>query len=119
MEMKKQLEVLVVDNDRKIVNLVSLYLKHEGFEVSAAYDGQEAIDLVLQKQPALIILDLMLPKINGIDVCQIVHSKMRVPIIMLTARTTEEDKIIGLDLGADDYITKPFNQYQNYQLIRF
>jgi DNA-binding response OmpR family regulator len=118
METKNQLEVLVVDDDRKIVNLVSLYLKHEGFDVSAAFDGQEAIDLALQRQPALVILDLMLPKINGVEVCQILRSKMRVPIIMLTARTTEDDKIQGLDLGADDYMTKPFSPRELMSRVR-
>jgi DNA-binding response OmpR family regulator len=118
METKNPLEVLVVDDDHKIVNLVSLYLKHEGFDVSAAYDGQEALNLALQRQPALIILDLMLPKINGIEVCQILRSKMRIPIIMLTARTTEEDKIQGLDLGADDYMTKPFSPRELMSRVR-
>lgn len=118
METKNQSEVLVVDDDRKIVNLVSLYLKHEGFEVRAAYDGQEALNLALQRQPALVILDLMLPKINGIEVCQILRSKMRVPIIMLTARITEEDKIQGLDLGADDYVIKPFSPRELMSRVR-
>ncbi len=109
METTSPLEILVVDDDHKLVNLVSLYLKHDGFLVSAAYDGQEGLNLAIQRQPALVILDLMLPKIDGIEVCQILRSKMRVPIIMLTARTTEADKIQGLDLGADDYVTKPFS----------
>ena len=109
MKMNSPLEILVVDDDRKIVNLIGLYLKREGFDVSVAYDGQEAVNRAIQKQPALIILDLMLPKMNGMEVCQILRTKMRVPIIMLTARTTEEDKIGGLDIGADDYVTKPFS----------
>lgn len=118
METKNRLEILVVDDDRKIVNLVSLYLKHEGFDVSAAFDGQEAINQAIQRRPILIILDLMLPKINGIEVCQILRSKMRIPIIMLTARTTEEDKIQGLDLGADDYISKPFSPRELMSRVR-
>jgi len=116
--MKNRLEILVVDDDRKIVNLVSLYLKHEGFDVSAAFDGQEAVNQAVQRQPALVILDLMLPKINGIEVCQILRSKMHIPIIMLTARTTEEDKIQGLDLGADDYMTKPFSPRELMSRVR-
>ena len=109
MESNNSSEILIVDDDRKIVNLVGLYLKHEGFNVLVAYDGEEALNLAIQRQPALVILDLMLPKINGIEVCQILRTKTRTPIIMLTARTTEEDKIQGLDIGADDYVTKPFS----------
>jgi DNA-binding response OmpR family regulator len=118
METTAALEILVVDDDRKLVNLVSLYLKHEGFNVSVAYDGQEALNQAIQKQPALIILDLMLPKLDGLEVCQILRAKMRVPIIMLTARTTEEDKIHGLDLGADDYVAKPFSPRELMSRVR-
>lgn len=118
METNSPPEILVVDDDRKIVNLIGLYLKREGFDVSVAYDGQEAVNLAIQKQPALIILDLMLPKMNGMEVCQILRTKMRVPIIMLTARTTEEDKIGGLDIGADDYVTKPFSPRELMSRIR-
>jgi len=118
METNNPLEILVVDDDRKIVNLVGLYLQHEGFTVLVAYDGQEAINLAIQRQPTLIILDLMMPKMNGIEVCQILRTKTRVPIIMLTARTTEEDKIQGLDLGADDYVTKPFSPKELMSRVR-
>ena len=118
MEANKPAEILVVDDDRKIVNLVGLYLKHEGFSVLAAYNGQEALNLAIQRQPALIILDLMLPKLNGTEVCQILRTKTRIPIIMLTARTTEEDKIEGLDLGADDYVTKPFSPKELMSRVR-
>jgi DNA-binding response OmpR family regulator len=118
METNNLAEILVVDDDHKLVNLVSLYLKHEGFNVSVAYDGQEAINQAVQRQPALVILDLMLPKIDGLEVCQILRSKMRVPIIMLTARTTEEDKIQGLDLGADDYVAKPFSPRELMSRVR-
>jgi DNA-binding response OmpR family regulator len=118
MESHNLAEVLVVDDDRKIVNLVSLYLKHEGFHVLAANDGQEALNLAIQRRPALVILDLMLPKMNGIEVCQILRTKTQVPIIMLTARTTEEDKIQGLDFGADDYMTKPFSPKELMSRVR-
>lgn len=112
------LEILVVDDDRKIVNLVSLYLRHEGYNVSAAFDGQEALNLALQNLPALMILDLMLPKLSGSEVCHILRRKTHIPIIMLTARTTEEDKIHGLDLGADDYMTKPFSPKELMSRVR-
>jgi two-component system alkaline phosphatase synthesis response regulator PhoP len=118
MEPNNPLEILVVDDDRKIVNLVGLYLKHEGFTVLAAYDGQEALNLAIQRQPALIILDLMLPWMNGAEVCQILRTRTRIPIIMLTARTTEDDKIQGLDLGADDYVTKPFSPKELMSRVR-
>ncbi|MBP9676068.1 MAG: response regulator transcription factor [Anaerolineaceae bacterium] len=111
-------EVLVVDDDRKIVNLVSMYLKNEGFSVSVAYDGQDALNQALKKQPVLIILDLMLPKIDGKEVCQIIRDKTHTPIIMLTAKTTEEDIIEGLDLGADDYVTKPFSPKELMSRVR-
>jgi DNA-binding response OmpR family regulator len=118
METNNPLEILIVDDDKKIVNLVGLYLQHEGFTVLAAYDGPEALNLAFQRQPALIILDLMLPKINGIEVCQILRTKTRIPIIMLTARTTEDDKIQGLDIGADDYVTKPFSPKELMSRVR-
>ena len=118
MESNNLTEVLVVDDDKKIVNLVGLYLKHEGFNVLVAYDGEEALNLAIQRQPALIILDLMLPKMSGIEVCQILRSETRIPIIMLTARTTEEDKIEGLDIGADDYVTKPFSPKELMSRVR-
>ena len=102
-------KILVVDDDKKIVTLVALYLKNEGYQVLAAYDGEEAIDLYNRCLPDLIVLDLMLPKISGIEVCTILREKSDTPIIMLTARTTEEDKLLGLNIGADDYVTKPFS----------
>lgn len=118
MEVKRPLDILVVDDDKKIVHLVGLYLKHEGFNVLTAYDGQEAIDVALQRQPALVILDLLLPKVTGTEVCEILRAKSRIPIIMLTARATEEDKIEGLDLGADDYVTKPFSPKELMSRVR-
>jgi DNA-binding response OmpR family regulator len=103
-------DVLVVDDDRKTVHLVRLYLERAGFGVRAAYDGREALDLVRQQRPDLVVLDLMLPRMDGLDVCHILQQGPRpVPVIMLTARTTEEDKLFGLETGADDYITKPFS----------
>ena len=102
-------KVLVVDDDRKIVDLVRLYLERDGYRVIAAYGGLEALALARRKRPDLILLDLMLPEMDGLDVCRILQAESDVPVIMLTARTTDEDKLVGLELGADDYITKPFN----------
>ncbi len=101
--------ILVVDDDRKMVDLIRLYLEKDEYHVLVAYDGKQALEIARRFHPALIILDLMLPKVDGLDVCRILRAESRVPIIMLTARTTEEDKLTGLDLGADDYIVKPFS----------
>lgn len=102
-------KILVIDDDRKTVELVKLYLESEGYHVFSAYDGQMALQIARKHAPDLIVLDLMLPKIDGIEVCRTIRSESQVPIIMLTARTTEEDKLQGLNLGADDYIVKPFS----------
>jgi DNA-binding response OmpR family regulator len=110
--------ILVVDDDRKIVDLVSLYLKRDGYSVLTAYDGQEALDVARRKQPALIVLDLLLPELDGADVCRLLRAESQVPIIMLTARSTDNDKLNGLDLGADDYMTKPFNPRELMARIR-
>ena len=102
-------KILVVDDDRKIVELVRLYLEKDGYRVLVAYDGLKALELARQKRPDLIVLDLLLPEIDGLDVCRILQTESKVPIIMLTAKTTEEDRLVGLELGADDYVTKPFS----------
>jgi len=101
--------ILVVDDDVKTVELVKLYLNRDGYKVLTAYDGVEALRLARESQPDLIVLDLMLPGIDGLEVCRTLRAESDVPIIMLTARTTEQDKLTGLDLGADDYVTKPFS----------
>jgi len=111
-------KILVVDDDRKIVELIRLYLEKEGYQALVAYDGRQAIELVRQRQPDLVVLDLMLPMVDGLDVCRILRAESRVPIIMLTARTTEGDKLLGLDLGADDYVTKPFSPRELMARIR-
>ena len=111
-------KILVVDDDRKIVELVSLYLRREGYGVLAAYDGREALELARLKQPDLIVLDLLLPELDGKDVCRLLRTESSVPIIMLTARSTDDDKLVGLDLGADDYVTKPFNPRELVGRIR-
>ncbi|MFZ1239038.1 MAG: response regulator transcription factor [Anaerolineae bacterium] len=110
--------ILVVDDDKKIVQLVSLYLRKEGYRVLPAFDGQEALEIARSQQPDLIVLDLFLPELDGTDVCRLLRADSRVPIIMLTARATDEDKLLGLDLGADDYLTKPFNPRELVARVR-
>jgi two-component system alkaline phosphatase synthesis response regulator PhoP len=102
-------KILVVDDDVKTVELVRLYLNRDGYQVLTAYDGVEALRLARESYPDLIVLDLMLPDIDGLEVCRTLRHESDVPIIMLTARTTDQDKLMGLDLGADDYVTKPFS----------
>lgn len=103
------MRVLVVDDDVKTVELVKLYLNRDGYKVFSAYDGVEALRLARESHPDLIVLDLMLPGIDGLQVCRSLRGESDVPIIMLTAKTTDQDKLTGLELGADDYITKPFS----------
>jgi len=101
--------ILVVDDDAKTVELVKLYLNRDGYRVLTAYDGAEAVRLAREGHPDLIVLDIMLPGINGLEVCHTLRDESDVPIIMLTAKTTDQDKLTGLNLGADDYVTKPFS----------
>lgn len=110
--------ILVVDDDRKIVDLVALYLKRDGYSVLPAYDGQEALEMARRRRPDLVVLDLMLPELSGMDVCKLLRAESRMPIIMLTARAADEDKLRGLDLGADDYLTKPFNPRELVARVR-
>jgi DNA-binding response OmpR family regulator len=102
-------KILVVDDDVKIVELVKLYLLREGYNILTAYNGVDALKIARDSHPDLIVLDIMLPGIDGLEICKILRSESSVPIILLTARTTEQDRIIGLDLGADDYVIKPFS----------
>lgn len=102
-------KILVVDDEPAIREVVGLYLRRDGYTVIAAADGEEALDLYRKNVPDLVVLDLMLPKISGIEVCRKIQSERRVPLIMLTSRSEEEDRIIGLGLGADDYVVKPFS----------
>ena len=101
--------VLVVDDDAKTVDLVKLYLNRDGHRVITAYEGVEALRLARESHPDLIVLDLMLPGIDGLEICRTIRAESDVPIIMLTAKTTDQDKLTGLGLGADDYVTKPFS----------
>jgi len=107
--MRSARKILVVDDDRKTVSLVKLYLENDGHKVLCAYDGVEALRLAREERPHLVVLDLMLPGLDGLQVCRTLRSECDVPIIMLTAKTTEGDKLTGLELGADDYVTKPFS----------
>ena len=107
-EIKKK-TVLVVDDEVAIVELVKHHLKIEGYDVLEANDGITAVDIAIEKRPDLILLDVMLPKLDGLTVCQRIKNVYNVPILMITARDTEIDKILGLELGADDYVTKPFS----------
>ena len=107
--MSKTQQILICDDQAIIHETLGAYLANEGFEYFSARDGQEAVEQAEAKHPDLIILDLMMPKKSGIDVCREVRAKSRVPIIMLTAKGEEIDRILGLELGADDYIVKPFS----------
>ena len=101
--------ILVVDDEIKIRNLLTMFLKKENFQVAEAANGLEAIRKVEQVQPALVILDLMMPVVDGIETCREIRKFSDVPVIMLTAKTEEEDRIQGLEIGADDYVTKPYS----------
>jgi len=101
--------ILVVDDDARTVDLVKLYLERDGYNVITAYEGREAVAKFRQNNPNLVVLDLMLPGLDGMEICRILREESDVPIIMLTARTRDEDKLDGLDTGADDYVTKPFS----------
>ena len=101
--------ILVVEDESSIASFVALYLKNAGYTVRTASTGNEALTLAASEQPALIVLDLMLPDLDGIEVCKRIRQDSDVPILMLTARDEDVDKIIGLEVGADDYMTKPFN----------
>jgi len=110
--------ILVVDDEKNIVELARLYLEDAGYVVESAYDGAEALAKIRSLRPALVVLDLMLPKIDGWEVCRRVRATSDVPIIMLTARSEDVDKIVGLELGADDYLTKPFNPRELVARVR-
>ncbi|MFC1872048.1 response regulator transcription factor [Chloroflexota bacterium] len=111
-------KILVVDDEKKIVDILKAYLERNGYEVIVAYNGQSALELARRDSPDLIILDLMLPEVSGWDVCRELRRESAVPIIMLTARDDTTDKIIGLELGADDYVTKPFDPKEIISRVR-
>jgi two-component system alkaline phosphatase synthesis response regulator PhoP len=110
--------ILIVDDEPKIVQLARDYLEHAGFAVLTAFDGKTALAVVRSDKPDLIVLDLGLPQLDGLDVTRSIRKDSNVPIIMLTARSEETDKLIGLELGADDYITKPFSPKELVARVR-
>ncbi len=101
--------ILVVDDEKNIVQLARLYLSKEGYQVESAYDGAEGLKKAMSIRPALIILDIMMPEMDGLAVCKELRKTSNVPIIFLTARGDDVDRVVGLEIGADDYVTKPFN----------
>ncbi len=114
-------KILIVEDDRDIVEMVKYNLKEEGFETVAAFDGEQGIELARKERPDLIILDLMLPVIDGFEVCRIIKKDRLtadIPIIILSAKSQETDKVVGLELGADDYVTKPFSPRELIARIR-
>ncbi|MFZ5353717.1 MAG: response regulator transcription factor [Bacillota bacterium] len=106
------IRILIVDDEVKIVEVAKSYLEKEGYTVIEAYCGQQALEIFEKANPSLIILDLMLPDITGEDICKLIRKKSRIPIVMLTAKVEEDDILNGLNIGADDYMTKPFSPRQ-------
>lgn len=111
-------KILIIDDEPKIVEICQDYLKASGFEVIAALDGRTGLEKFHREKPDLVLLDLMLPGMNGLDICREIRKENATPIIMLTARVEETDKLIGLELGADDYITKPFSPREMVARVR-
>ena len=110
--------VLIVEDEESLADSVRYNLEREGFSVSVATDGRRAIDRFRSERPALVILDLMLPELSGLDVCRAIRAESDVPIIMVTAKDSEADKVTGLELGADDYVTKPFSVRELVSRVR-
>lgn len=102
-------KILVVDDEKPIAEILQFNLEKEGYEVICAYDGEEAVEKAFHEHPHLVLLDIMLPKLDGLEVCRKIRTRLDIPIIMLTAKDSEVDKVLGLELGADDYVTKPFS----------
>ncbi|HEY0691962.1 MAG TPA: response regulator transcription factor [Kribbella sp.] len=110
--------ILVAEDDRKQAELIRRYLEREGHLTVVVHDGRAAIDEARRRSPDLLVLDVMMPKVDGLDVCRVLRADGDVPIIMLTARATEDDLLLGLDLGADDYLTKPYNPRELVARVR-
>ncbi|MCG8686979.1 MAG: response regulator transcription factor, partial [Desulfobacterales bacterium] len=111
-------KILIIDDDIKLIDLLSEYFQENGFNVSAIMEGTQALKTIQEKEPDLIILDIMLPGKDGLDVLKEIRAKVSVPVIMLTARGDDTDRIVGLELGADDYLPKPFNPRELLARIR-
>jgi len=111
-------KILIVEDDRNLLDTLKYNLRKEGYDVVTAVDGAEALDIARREKPDLIILDIMLPKVSGFEVCRILRKEMIVPILMLTAKVEEVDKVVGLEIGADDYMTKPFSMRELLARVR-
>jgi two-component system OmpR family response regulator len=111
-------KVLIVEDDTNLLETLKYNLRKEGYDVVTASDGEQAIEVARREKPNLIILDIMLPKMNGFEVCRVLRKEMTVPILMLTAKADETDKIVGLEIGADDYMTKPFSMRELLARVR-
>ena len=118
MQKSNEKPVLIVEDDRNTAALVATYLEKEGFVTVTAYDGQQALDMARQHDPAFIILDVMLPKFDGWEICRRIRKYSDVPILMLTAREDEIDRVMGLSLGADDYVVKPFSPRELVERVK-
>ncbi len=111
-------KVLIVEDDANLLEAIKYNLHKEGYDVATAGDGEQALEIAHREKPSLLILDIMLPKLNGFEVCRILRKEMTVPILMLTAKVDETDKIVGLEIGADDYMTKPFSMRELMARVR-
>jgi two-component system OmpR family response regulator len=114
----KEKTILIVEDDKPLLDVLKYHLDKEGYNVVTALDGSQALDVARSSQPDVVLLDIMLPKIDGFEVCRILRKEMTVPILMLTAKDSEIDKIVGLEIGADDYLTKPFSMRELMARIR-
>ncbi|MEF2248301.1 MULTISPECIES: response regulator transcription factor [unclassified Paenibacillus] len=110
--------ILIVDDEKEIADLIEIYLRNEGFLTEKAYDGEQALELFAEQDFQLVILDIMMPKLDGLEVCRTLRRDQHVPILMLSAKTQDMDKILGLMTGADDYMTKPFNPLELLARVR-
>ena len=110
--------ILVVEDDLKQAELIRMYLERDGHALAVVHDGRAALEHARRTRPDLVVLDVMLPRVDGLDVCRVLRAESAVPIVMLTARSTEDDLLLGLDLGADDYVTKPYSPRELVARIR-
>jgi two-component system response regulator RegX3 len=114
----EQDRILIIEDERSLADTVRYNLEREGFAVIVAADGEQGLERFRAERPSLVILDLMLPRLSGLDVCRIIRRESEVPVVMLTAKDTEADKVAGLELGADDYVTKPFSMRELVSRVR-
>jgi two-component system OmpR family response regulator len=111
-------KILIVEDDTNLLETIKYNLRKEGYDAVTAVDGEQALEVARKEKPSLLILDIMLPKLNGFEVCRILRKEMTAPILMLTAKADETDKIVGLEIGADDYMTKPFSMRELMARVR-